>query len=65
MKFASFRAIVFVGLITLALTVFANEIVLPEELKIAQIQSDTFLMQEPFSSEPLQFYSPLEAGHYN
>lgn len=65
MKISLLRAIVFAGLISMALTVFANEIVLPEEMNAAQIQSDKFLMQEPFSSESLQFYSSLEAEHYN
>lgn len=65
MKITSFRTIVFIGLTLMALTAFANEIVLPEEMKASQIQSDIFLMQEPFSSEPLQFYSSLEANPYN
>ncbi len=65
MKIASFRTIVFLGLTTLALTIFANQIVLPEEMKVAHMQSNQYLMQEPFSSEPLQFYSSLEAGQYN
>ncbi|MEJ2116104.1 MAG: hypothetical protein P8X88_08715 [Gammaproteobacteria bacterium] len=56
--------IAFAVLTTFAVTVLASEIVLPIRTISTQVQVDTYQMQEPFSSEPLQYYSSLEAVSY-
>ncbi len=62
MKIASLSKKLSVGLLVLTLAVLAYGFVLPEDAKVAQVQTDQFQMQEPFSFEPLKFYSSLESG---
>lgn len=62
MKTILLRSSLFAVLVTLAFTVIAKEAVQSKVNSVEPVYSDRYLMQEPFSSGELLFYSSLEAS---